>query len=403
MSSSMRKAGRHFLQIPGPTPVPDRVLRAMDYQILDHRGPKFQELALRVLDKVKTVFKTTKGQVIIFPASGSGAWEAAMTNTLSPGDKVLMYETGQFATLWNQMATRLGLVTDFIASDWRTGVDPQKIEEKLRADKNHEIKAVCVVHHETSGGLLSDLAALRKVIDSCNHPALFMVDSVSGLGSADLRFDEWGIDVVVAGSQKGLMLPPGLAFNAISTKAIEAMKTAKMPRGYWSWEDMINANKTGFFPYTPATQILYGLDVAVDLMHEEGFENILARHKRFGEATRAAVKAWGFENLAKEPYQSPVMTAVLMPTEKGGDAYRKIVLDTFDMSLGAGLNKIADKIFRIGPLGDTNDLTIMGALAGVEMGFEIAGIPYKKGGVQAAMDVIASHYATKQPVAQAAE
>ena len=404
MSSSMRKSGRHFLQIPGPTPVPDRVLRAMDYQILDHRGPKFQELALRVLDKVKTVFKTTKGQVIIFPASGSGAWEAAMTNTLSPGDKVLMYETGQFATLWNQMAQRLGLVTDFIPSDWRTGVDPQKIEEKLRADKNHEIKAVCIVHHETSGGLLSDLAALRKVIDSCNHPALFMVDSVSGLGSADLRFDEWGIDVVVAGSQKGLMLPPGLAFNAISTKAIEATKSSKMPRGYWSWEDMINANKTGFFPYTPATQILYGLDVAIDLMHEEGFENILARHKRFGAATRAAVKAWGFENLCREErYQSPVMTAVLMPNEKGGDAYRKIVLDTFDMSLGAGLNKIADKIFRIGHLGDTNDLTIMGALAGVEMGFEVAGIPYKKGGVQAAMDVIASHYTAKQPVAQAAE
>jgi alanine-glyoxylate transaminase/serine-glyoxylate transaminase/serine-pyruvate transaminase len=400
--SKTRKPGRHFLQIPGPTPIPDRVLRAMDYQILDHRGPQFQELALRVLEKVKTVFKT-KSNVIIFPASGSGAWEAALTNTLNPGDKVLMYETGQFATLWNEMALRLGLKTDFIPSDWRTGVDPQKIHDKLAADKSHEIKAVCVVHHETSGGLLSDLAAIRRVIDDLNHPALFLVDTVSGLGSADLRHDEWKIDVTVAGSQKGLMLPPGLAFNAVSQKAIEASKTATMPRGYWKWDDMLNNNKNGFFPYTPATQILYGLDVAVDLMHEEGLENIFARHKRHGEATRAAVAAWGFENLAREPYWSPVMTAVMMPDGKGGDAYRRIVLDTFDMSLGAGLNKIADKIFRIGHLGDTNDLTIMGALAGVEMGFELAGIPYKKGGIQAAADVIASHYTKKQPVAQAAE
>jgi alanine-glyoxylate transaminase/serine-glyoxylate transaminase/serine-pyruvate transaminase len=402
MSTQTRKPGRHFLQIPGPTPIPDRVLRAMDYQILDHRGPKFQELALRVLEKTKTIFKT-KAHLVIFPASGSGAWEAALSNTLNPGDKVLMYETGQFATLWNQMAQRLGLKTDFIASDWRTGVDPQKIAEKLAADKNHEIKAVCVVHHETSGGLLSDLPAIRKAIDDNNHPALFLVDTVSGLGSADLRHDEWGIDVTVAGSQKGLMLPPGLAFNSISQKAVDASKHAKMPRGYWNWDDMFATNKLGFFPYTPATQILYGLDVAVDLMDEEGLDNIFARHKRHGEATRAAVAAWGFENLAREPYISPVMTAVMMPGGKGGDAYRKIVLDTFDMSLGAGLNKIADKIFRIGHLGDTNDLTIMGALAGVEMGFELAGIPYKKGGIQAAADVIASHYTKSQHVAQAAE
>ena len=402
MSNNPRKAGRHFLQIPGPTPIPDRVLRAMDYQVLDHRGPRFQELALRVLDKVKGVFKT-KNPVIIFPASGSGAWEAALSNTLSPGDKVLMYETGQFATLWRQMAIRIGLQPDFIPGDWRSGVDPQKISEKLAADKNHEIKAVCVVHHETSGGLLSDLPAIRKAIDDNRHPALFLVDTVSGLGSTDLRHDEWGIDVTVAGSQKGLMLPPGLAFNAISQKAIEASKTAKLPRGYWNWEDMLSSNKNGFFPYTPATQILYGLDVAIDLINEEGLENILARHKRFGQATRAAVAAWGFENLAREPFVSPVMTAVMMPNGKGGDAFRKIVLENFDMSLGAGLNKIADQIFRIGHLGDTNDLTIMGALAGVEMGFEVAGIPYKKGGVQAAMDVIASHYSRRQPVAQAAE
>ena len=403
MSSTPRKPGRHFLQIPGPVPVPDRVLRAMDYQVLDHRGPQFQVLAKRVLEKVKTIFKT-KSHVIIFPASGSGAWESAMTNTLSPGDTVLMYETGQFATLWKGMAERIGLKTDFIPGDWRTGVDPAKIEEKLRADKSHEIKAVCIVHHETSGGLLSDLAAIRKVIDSCNHPALFMVDTVSGLGSADFRFDEWGVDVAVAGSQKGLMLPPGLAFNAVSAKALDAVKTSKLPKGYWSWEDMIKNNKDGFFPYTPATTLLYGLDMAIDLMHEEGLDNVFARHKRHGEATRAAVRAWGFELLCRDArYESPVMTAVMMPGEKGGDAYRKVVLDTFDMSLGAGLNKIADKIFRIGHLADTNDLTIMGALAGIEMGFEVAGIPYKKGGVQAAMDVIASHYAGKQPVRQAAE
>ena len=402
MSTPTRKAGRHFLQIPGPTPIPDRVLRAMDYQVLDHRGPKFQELAKRVIEKTKTIFKT-KQNLIIFPASGSGAWEAGMTNTLNPGDKVLMYETGQFSTLWEQLAQRLGFKTDFIASDWRTGVDPQKISEKLAADKNHEIKAVCVVHHETSGGLLSDLKAIRKAIDDNNHPALFMVDTVSGLGSADLRFDEWKIDVVVAGSQKGLMLPPGLAFNAVSDKALEASKHCTFPRGYWRWDDMLASNKNGFFPYTPATQILYGLDVAVDCMHEEGLENIFARHHRHGEATRAAVKAWGMENLAREPYISPVMTAVMMPGGKGGDAYRKLVLDQFDMSLGAGLNKIADKIFRIGHLGDTNDLTIMGALSGVEMGFELAGVHYQKGGVQAAMDVIAAHHSAKQPVAQAAE
>ncbi len=403
MSSTTRKPGRHFLQIPGPVPVPDRVLRAMDYQVLDHRGPKFQELAKRVLEKVKTIFKT-ESYVFIFPASGSGAWESAMSNTLSPGDKVLMYETGQFATLWNQMAQRIGLKTDFIPSDWRTGVDPAKIEEKLREDKAHEIKAVCVVHHETSGGLLSDLAAIRKAIDSCNHPALFMVDTVSGLGSADYRHDEWGVDVAVAGSQKGLMLPPGLAFNAVSAKAIEASKTAMLHKAYWSWDDMITTNKSGFFPYTPATTLLYGLDVTIDLMHEEGLDNVFARHKRHGAATRAAVKTWGFELLCRDArFESPVMTAVMMPNGSGGDAYRKLVLDTFDMSLGAGLNKIADKIFRIGHLADTNDLTIMGALSGIEMGFEVAGLSYKKGGVQAAMDVIASHYTSKPAVQQAAE
>ncbi|MDR3461142.1 MAG: aminotransferase class V-fold PLP-dependent enzyme [Beijerinckiaceae bacterium] len=396
-----RKAGRHFLQIPGPTPVPDRVLRAMNSQILDHRGPTFQKLALRVLEKVKTVFKTTS-HVVIFPASGTGAWEAALVNTLNPGDKVLMFETGQFATLWNAMAKRLGLVTDFIPSDWRTGVDPQKIEEKLREDKGHAIKAVCIVHHETSGGLLTDVAAIRKVMDEAGHPALLLVDTVSGLGSADLRHDEWGIDVTVAGSQKGLMLPPGLAFTAISAKALKAAETAKQPKGYWAWDDMINANKSGFFPYTPATGLLYGLDVAVDLMHEEGLDNIFARHHRWGVATRACVKHWGLENLSRdERYHSPVMTAVLMPDGKGADAFRKLVLETFDMSLGAGLNKVADKVFRIGHLGDSNDLTIMGALSGVEMALELAGIKHNKGGVQVAMASIAA--AHQQPVRAAAE
>jgi alanine-glyoxylate transaminase/serine-glyoxylate transaminase/serine-pyruvate transaminase len=373
----------------------------MNSQILDHRGPAFQKLALRVLEKVKTVFKTTS-HVVIFPASGTGAWEAALVNTLNPGDKVLMYETGQFATLWNAMAKRLGLVTDFIPSDWRTGVDPQKIEEKLREDKGHAIKAVCIVHHETSGGLLTDVAAIRKVMDDCAHPALLLVDTVSGLGSADLRHDEWGIDVTVAGSQKGLMLPPGLAFTAISAKALKASETAKQPKGYWAWDDMINANKSGFFPYTPATGLLYGLDVAVDLMHEEGLDNIFARHHRWGVATRACVKHWGLENLSREEsYHSPVMTAVLMPEGKGADAFRKLVLETFDMSLGAGLNKVADKVFRIGHLGDSNDLTILGALSGVEMGLELAGVKHNKGGVQVAMASIAA--AHRRPVRAAAE
>ena len=402
-SNTPRKAGRHFLQIPGPTPVPDRVLRAMDNQVLDHRGPTFQKLALRVLEKVKTVFKT-KSHVIIFPASGTGAWEAALVNTMNPGDKLLMFETGQFATLWHNMAKRLGMVVDFIPSDWRVGVDPQKIEEKLREDKDHAIKAVCVVHHETSGGLLTDIAAIRKVIDACNHPALLFVDTVSGLGSADLRHDEWGIDVTVAGSQKGMMLPPGLAFNAISAKALKASESAKQPKGYWAWDDMINANKQGFFPYTPATQILYGLDVAIDLMHEEGLENIFARHNRWGVATRACVKHWGLENLCRdERFFSPVMTAVLMPDGKGADDFRKIVLDTFDMSLGAGLNKVADKVFRIGHLGDSNDLTIMGALAGVEMGLGLAGIKHNKGGVQVAMASIAAAHQQGQHARVAAE
>lgn len=402
MSNATRKPGRHFLQIPGPVPVPDRVLRAMDYQVLDHRGPVFQELAFRVLEKVKTIFKT-KNPVLIYPSSGTGAWQAALLNTLNEGDKILMFETGEFSRLWHEMATRLGFKADFVPGDWRNGVDPALVGEKLKADKNHEYKAVCVVHHETSGGLLSDLKAIRKAIDDAGHPALYLVDTVSGIGSTDLRHDEWGIDVTVAGSQKGLMLPPGIAFNAVSDKAIEASKTSNCKRAYFLWNDMLAMNKQGFFPYTPATPLLRGLDVAVDLMHEEGLENVFARHKRHGEATRAAVKAWGLENLARDPYVSPVMTAVLVPEGQSADALRKVVLENFDMSLGAGLGKVKDKVFRIGHLADTNDLTVMGALTGVEMGLELAGVPHKKGGVRAAMDVIAAHRSKSQPLAQAAE
>lgn len=402
MSNTPRKPGRHFLQIPGPVPVPDRVLRAMDCQVLDHRGPSFQVLAHRVLDKVKTIFKTTKGQVLIYPCSGTGAWEAALRNTLNPGDKILMFETGEFARLWHEMSLRLGFKPEFVPGDWRTGVEPAKVAEKLAADKGHEIKAVCVVHHETSGGLLSDLAAIRKAIDDSGHPALFLVDTVSGIGSTDLRHDEWGIDVTVAGSQKGLMLPPGIAFNAISQKAIEASKSAKMDRAYFKWDDMIATNKDGFFPYTPATNLLQALDVAIDCLHEEGLDNVFARHKRHGEATRAALEAWGLENLSRKPYHSPVMTAVMMPEGHSADAFRKVVLENFDMSLGAGLSKVKDKVFRIGHLADTNDLTVLGALTGVEMSLGLAGVPHKAGGVAAAMEVIAAHRA-KAPMKQAAE
>ena len=402
MTTATRKPGRHFLQIPGPVPVPDRVLRAMDYQVLDHRGPTFQELAHRVLDKVKTIFKT-KNPVLIYPCSGTGAWQAALQNTLNDGDKILMFETGEFSRLWHEMATRLGFKADFVPGDWRTGVDPAKVAEALKADKNHDYKAICIVHHETSGGLLSDLKGIRKAIDDAKHPALYLVDTVSGIGSADLRHDEWGIDVTVAGSQKGLMLPPGMAFNAISDKAIEASKTANSKRAYFLWNDMLATNKQGFFPYTPATPLLRGLDVAIDCMHEEGLDNVFARHKRHGEATRAAVKAWGLENLAREPYWSPVMTAVMLPECHDADAFRKVVLENFDMSLGAGLGKVKGKVFRIGHLADTNDLTVMGALTGVEMGLGLAGIPHKKGGVQAAMEVIAKHRSKEQPMAQAAE
>lgn len=388
--NSSRIAGRHFLQIPGPTPVPERILRAMDQQVIDHRGPEFGRLGKRVLDGIKTIFKTSS-PVIIYPASGTGAWEAALSNTLSPGDRVLMVETGHFATLWKSMALKLGLKPDFMESDWRTGADPKLIEAKLREDKAKEYKAVCVVHNETSTGCVTLVNEVRKAIDAAGHPALLMVDTISSLASLDYRHDEWGVDVTVSGSQKGLMLPPGISFNALSDKALAASKNAKLPKSFWSWDEQIANNKTGYFPYTPATNLLYALAEAIDMLHEEGLDNVFARHDRHAEATRRAVRAWGLEILCKEPrHYSSVLTAVMLPAGHDADAFRKAALENFDISLGTGLSKLQGKVFRIGHLGDTNDLTILGALAGVEMGLSIAGVPHKKGGVQAAMDYLAS-------------
>jgi alanine-glyoxylate transaminase/serine-glyoxylate transaminase/serine-pyruvate transaminase len=383
--NTARTAGRHFLQIPGPTPVPDRILRAMDMPVIDHRGPEFGRLGKQVLEGLKTVFRCA-GPVIVYPASGTGAWEAALVNALSPGDRVLMVETGHFASLWKAMATKLGLEPEFIASDWRTGAQPDAIAARLKEDKAHAIKAVCVVHNETSTGCVSHIGAVRKAIDAAHHPALLMVDTISSLGSIDYRHDEWGVDVTVGGSQKGLMLPPGLSFNALGEKALAAARSARSPKSYWSWEEMIAANKTGYFPYTPATNLLYALAEAIDMLHEEGLENVFARHDRHAEATRRAVAAWGLEIWCREPADySSSLTAVLMPDGHDADAFRKVALANYDISLGTGLSKVAGKVFRIGHLGDTNDLTIVGALAGVEMALALAGVPHKQGGVQAAM------------------
>jgi alanine-glyoxylate transaminase/serine-glyoxylate transaminase/serine-pyruvate transaminase len=384
------RAGRHFLQIPGPTNVPDRVLRAIDRATIDHRSADFAELGKSVLSGMQRVFKTS-GPVVIYPGSGTGAWEAALVNTLSPGDRVLMFETGQFATLWREMAGRLGLDIDFVPGDWRHGVDPAAVEEKLTADKEHRIKALCVVHNETSTGVTSRVAEIRQAIDRAGHPCLFLVDTISSLASIDYRHEEWGVDVTVGGSQKGLMLPPGLGFNAVSQKALEATKTAKLPRSYWDWNAMLASNKTGFFPYTPATNLLYGLDEALKmLLDEERLENVFARHQRHAEATRRAVRGWDLEVLALDPAEySGALTAVLMPAGHSADALRKVILDRFDMSLGQGLGKLAGQIFRIGHLGDFNDLMLAGTLCGVEMGLGLAGVPHKKGGVDAALAYLA--------------
>src|SRR4051812_22715845 len=388
--TSSRRAGRHFLQIPGPTNVPDRVLRAIDLPTMDHRSPDFAALGKACLAGMKRVFKSTQGEVVIYPASGTGAWEAALVNTLSAGDRVLMAETGHFATLWQKLAGKLGLEVEFLPGDWRHGADPEAIEKRLRADTQKSIKAVCVVHNETSTGVASRIGDVRKAIDAAKHPALLMVDTISSLASIDYRHDEWGVDVTVAGSQKGLMLPPGLSFNCISPRALEASKKSGLPRSYWAWDEMLSNGKGGYFPYTPATNLLYGLREALKmLLEEEGLDAVFARHQRHAEATRRAVRAWGLEVFALDPREySPSLTAVLMPAGHDADRARKAILDAFDMSLGTGLGKLAGKIFRIGHLGDINDLTLMGTLAGVEMGLGIAGVPVKKEGVSAAMDYL---------------
>ncbi len=388
--NSSRQVGRHALHIPGPTPVPDRILRAMDTPIIDHRGPEFAKLAKKCLEGIKTIFKTTN-PVIIYTATGTGAWEAALTNTMSPGDKLLMVETGQFATLWKKMAEKLGLQTEFITTDWRTGADPKAVEARLREDTKHEIKAVCVLHNETSTGCLSPIADIRKAIDAAKHPALFLVDTISSLASIDYRHDEWGVDVTVGGAQKGLMLPPGMSFNAISDKALAANKTSKLPKSFWAWDEMIAMNKIGFFPYTLATQMLHGLAAGIEMLHEEGLDNVFARHDRMAEATRRAVKHWGLETICRDAkFYSPTLTAVLLPDGHDADAFRALALEHFNISYGASFGRFQGKMFRIGHLGDTNDTMMTGALAATEMSLQLAGVPIKKGGVQAAMDYLVS-------------
>jgi alanine-glyoxylate transaminase/serine-glyoxylate transaminase/serine-pyruvate transaminase len=383
------RSGRHFLQIPGPTNVPDRVLRAIDRATIDHRGPEFGKLGLEIFEGLKAVFQT-KQPVVIYPASGTGAWEAALVNTLSPGDRVLMFETGHFATLWQKMAGKLGVSVDLVPTDWRRGVDPAAVEAKLKDDKGHAIKAVCVVHNETSTGVTSRISAVRRAIDAAKHPALYMVDTISSLASIDYRHDEWGVDVTVAGSQKGLMLPPGLSFNCVSDRALAAARSAKLPRSYWNWDEMLAANKDGWFPYTPATNLLYGLRVSLKmLLEEEGLDNVFRRHDRHAEATRRAVRAWGLEVFCLNPAEySSSLTAVLMPEGHSEIRFREVVLERFNLSLGSGLTRLRDKAFRIGHLGDFNDLMLCGTLCGIEMGLEIARVPHEKGGAEAAMDYL---------------
>jgi alanine-glyoxylate transaminase/serine-glyoxylate transaminase/serine-pyruvate transaminase len=394
--------GRHFLQIPGPTNVPDRVLRAMDRPTIDHRGPEFQRLARRVLEGIQGVFKT-RSPVIIYPASGTGAWEAALVNTLSPGDRVLVVETGQFASSWQRVATQLGLVPVVIPTDWRRGADPALVEARLVEDVRHEIRAVMIVHNETSTGVASPVAAVRSAIDRAKHPALFLVDTVSSLACMEYRHDEWGVDVTVAGSQKGLMLPPGLSFNAVSDKALAGSRKASLPRSYFRWDDQLPANREGRFPYTPATNLLYGLEAALELLSEEGLDNVFRRHARLGEATRRAVQAWGLELLCQEPaHYSSSVTAVCMPAGESEVALRRLILERYNLSLGAGLGRLQDKVFRIGHLGDFNELMLLGTLAGIEMGLHAARVPHRSGGVDAAMAFLRSPEEPKGPQQESA-
>lgn len=380
--------GRHFLQTPGPSNCPDEVLRATSAATIDHRGPEFQRLGHHLLEAVKPVFGTTN-PVIIYPSSGTGAWEAALVNTLSPGDKILGFETGHFATLWQEMATSLGLKVDFVPGDWRWGIDPQQVAEKLAADTSHEIKAVCCVHNETSTGVATRLPEIRAAIDSTGHPALLFVDAISSLGCTDYRHDDWKVDVTVAGSQKGLMMPPGLGFNALSDKALEASKTARLGRSYWDWEAIMAANQLGSWPYTPPTNMLFGLDAALQLLDEEGLPEVYARHERHGQATRAAVWAWGLDTVAQDEREySPSLTAVVLPEGHDADAARKVILERYDIALGAGLSKLAGKVFRIGHLGHINDATLAGVLSGVQMGLKQANVPVSGDGVAAALEIL---------------
>jgi alanine-glyoxylate transaminase/serine-glyoxylate transaminase/serine-pyruvate transaminase len=384
-------AGRHFLQIPGPTNVPDRVLRAIDSPTIDHRGPAFGRLGMELLTNLRAIFQTS-GPVVIYPASGTGAWEAALTNTLSPGDTVLMCRTGGFATLWNEMAQRLDLKPIFIDTDWRRGADVAAIGTALADDKAHRIRAVCVVHNETSTGCTSRIDEVRRAMDAAHHPALLMVDTISSLASIDYRHDEWGVDVTIAGSQKGLMLPPGLSFNAISEKALKASESARLHRSYWDWRQMLEANKTGYFPYTPGTNLLFGLNEAVKMLLEEGLQDVFARHDRHAEATRRAVRSWGLEVQCADPrHYSSSLTAVRVPEGHSADTLRATILDKYNMSLGNGLGILKDRVFRIGHLGDFGDLQLIGTLGGVEMGLRVAGVPHKPGGTQAAIDYLAGN------------
>jgi alanine-glyoxylate transaminase/serine-glyoxylate transaminase/serine-pyruvate transaminase len=388
-------SGRHFLQIPGPSPVPDRILRAMSLPTIDHRGPEFGVLGLELLAKLKQVFKTA-GPVMIYPASGTGAWEAALANALSPGDRVLMFETGHFAALWHKMAHRLQLEPEFIGlpgyEGWRQGVQADMIEARLREDVDHRIKAVCVVHNETSTGVTSDIAAVRRAIDAAGHPALLLVDTISGLASADYRHDEWGVDVTISGSQKGLMLPPGISFNALSDKAIAASRESTMPRSFWAWDEILEANQNGYWPYTPSTNLLYGLNEALDMLLDEGLDHVFARHQRWAAGVRAAVEAWGLEIQCQDPaLYSPVLTGVVMPQGIDADAVRKIIYERFDLSLGMGLGKAKGKMFRIGHLGDCNDLTLIATLGGCEAGMKLCGVSLAGSGVAAALEYFADN------------
>jgi alanine-glyoxylate transaminase / serine-glyoxylate transaminase / serine-pyruvate transaminase len=387
-SNSPRRAGRHTLQIPGPTPVPDRILRAMDVPVIDHRGPEFARLGRRALDGIKTIFKTTS-PVVIYTATGTAAWEAALVNTISPGDHVLMAETGQFALLWKKMAEKLGLVPELLQTDWRHPADPRAIEARLAEDREHRIKAVCVLHNETSTGCLTDVPAVRRAIDNAQHPALLMIDTISSLASTDYRHDEWGVDVSIGGAQKGLMLPPGMSFNALSEKAIAASHQSRLPKAFLAWDDMLTMNRQGYFPYTPATNMLQGLVVAIDMLHEEGLESVFARHERHAQMVRKAVNAWGLENLCSDPTAySPTITAILLPDGHDADTFRRVALDNFDISFGASFGIFSGKYFRIGHLGDTNDLTILSAVAAAEMTLALHKVPHKSGGVQAAMEFL---------------